>query len=98
MQGSRGRRSAEIIKAGQTATVSEDVQVRPGGNRWNGVEEEYPELTPEFGEHPIVKNAATLYQGRCKVERLQSHLCLDEDQSRGIEQRRDIVAGTGRAG
>jgi len=28
----------------------------------------------------------------------QSHLYLDEDQSRGIEGRRDIVAGTGRAG
>jgi Phytanoyl-CoA dioxygenase (PhyH) len=177
-------RSAEIIKTGQTATVSEDVQVRAGGNRWNRVEGEYPELMPEFGEHPLVKNAATLYQGRCKVERLafqesfpdesldrmlsegkryevglgrgwhvdtwshslkafvllsdvaeengpfqhvsgshrlgfskdsllylrmswpvlppdplvQSHLYLDEDQSRGIEQRRDIVAGTGRAG
>jgi hypothetical protein len=177
-------RSAETIKAGQTGTVSEDIQVRAGGTRWNKVEKEYPELMPEFGEHPLVKAAATLYQGRSTVERLafqesfpdesldrmlsegkryevglgrgwhvdtwahslkafillsdvaeengpflhvsgshrlgfskdslwylrmswpvlppdplvQSHLYLDEDQSRGIDGRRDIVAGTGRAG
>jgi hypothetical protein len=138
-------------------------------------------LIPEFGEHPIVKAAATLYQGRCEVELLafqesfpddslnrmlsegkryevglgrgwhvdtwahslkaflllsdvaeenghlpgshrlgfsmdsplylrmswpvlppdpldQSHLYLNEDQSRSVDGRRDIVAGTGRAG
>jgi hypothetical protein len=25
---------------------------------------------PEFGEHPVVKASAALYQGRCEVERL----------------------------
>lgn len=177
-------RSAETIKAGRTLTAAEAIQVRAGGTRWNGVEKEYPALLPEFGEHPIVKAAATLYWGRCKVERLafqesfpdeslnrmlsegkryevglgrgwhvdtwshslkafvllsdveeengpfqhvsgshrlgfsldsllylrmswpvlppdpldQSHLYLDEDQSRAIDGRKDIVAGTGGAG
>jgi hypothetical protein len=178
-------RSAETIKAGRSATVvTEDVQVRAGGTRWNRVEKEYPVLMADFGEHPIVKAAAMLYWGRCQVERLafqesfpdesldrmlsegkryevglgrgwhvdtwshslktfvllsdvaeengpfqhvsgshrlgfsmdsllylrmswpvlppdpldQSHLYLNEDQSRRLETRRDIVAGTGRAG
>ena len=177
-------RNPETITAGRPVTGTDDIQVFAGGTRWNRVEKEYPVLMPEFGEHPLVKAAATLYWGRCKVERLafqenfpdqslnhmlsegkryeaglgrgwhvdtwahslkallllsdvseengpfqhvsgthrlafsmdsllflrmswpvvppdplvQSHLYLDEDQSRRIEKRRDIVAGTGRAG
>ena len=33
-------RSAETIKAGRTLTAAEDIQVRAGGTRWNGVEKE----------------------------------------------------------
>ena len=177
-------RTAETIKAGRTLTVAEAIQVRAGGTRWNRIEKEYPVLMPEFGEHPIVRAVATLYRGRCQVERLafqesfpdeslnrmlsegkryevglgrgwhvdtwahslkafvlssdvgeengpflhvsgshrlgfsmdsllylrmswpvlppdpldQSNLYLNEDQSRRVEERRDMVAGTGRAG
>ena len=48
-------RSAETIKADRSATVSEAIQVRAGGTRWNRIEKEYPVLMPEFGEHPIVR-------------------------------------------
>jgi hypothetical protein len=90
-------RSAETIKAGQTATASEAVQVRAGGNRWNGVEKEYPELMPEFGEHPIVKAAATLYQGRCKVERLAFQESFpDESLDRMLSEGKRYEVGLGR--
>ena len=90
-------RSAETIKVGQRQTAAEDLQVRAGGTRWNRVELEYPVLMPEFGEHPLVKAAATLYQGRCKVERLAYQESFPDDSvDRLLSEGKRYEVGLGR--
>ena len=80
-----------------SATSSEAIQVCVGGVRWNKVEADYPELMPEFGEHPIVKAAATLYHGRCEVERLAFQESFpDESLNRMLSEGKRYEVGLGR--
>ena len=96
-QGRAEGRSAETIKAGRTLTVAEAIQVRAGGTRWNGVEKEYPALLPEFGEHPLVRAVATLYWGRCQVERLAFQESFpDESLDRMLSEGKRYEVGLGR--
>ena len=90
-------RSAETIKAGRTLTAAEDIQVRAGGTRWNGVEKGSSALMADFGEHPIVKAAATLYWGRCKVERLAFQESFpDESLNQMLSEGKRYEVGLGR--
>jgi hypothetical protein len=90
-------RNAETMTADRTVTVTQDIQVLAGGTRWNKVEKEYPVLMPEFGEHPLVKAAATLYWGRCKVERLAFQENFpDESLNRMLSEGKRYEVGLGR--
>ena len=90
-------RSAETIKVGRSATVVGRCPSASRGTRWNRMEKEYPVLMAEFGEHPIVKAAATLYWGRCQVERLAfQESFADESLNRMLSEGKRYEVGLGR--